>query len=306
MGGIRATEGHDGVVRKAVSMAAVAVSTVEVAVSTAAVAVVLALIGLMLATVEGAAASSSCARTITISGPSNGHLVLSPSAAKVALGNCFAFANATNAKVSLAVAHAGKTVYTVTLAKGETTAAKFSFAPDALGKDAVAASSKRVLNLLTATGSASITVTPAPKVSPTASGSPTPSGKRTGTPSVSPDVAPSPKHPKKTATPKPTGIKLPPLPPLPSSGATGVPIGTNPLVAPGPTSASASPVTVTESQSPVAAIIAGPLEPPDNDSRGLPDAVGVLVVLGLAAGWGRVLLAQPRPVDDRSRGDHRL
>jgi hypothetical protein len=290
-------------VSKAVSPTAVAVRPAAVAVQTAAVAVVLALIGLMVATVDGAAASSSCARTMTISGPTNGHLVLTPNPAKVQLGGCVAFANATNAKVSLAVA--GKPKYSTVLAKGDTTSSSASYAPDALGKDVVAAASKAVL-IIPVTGSASITVTPAPKVSPTASGSPTPSGKRTGTPSVSPDVAPSPKHPKKTATPKPTGIKLPPLPPLPSTGATGVPIGTNPLVAPGPTSASASPVTVTGSQSPVAAMIAGPLEPPDNDSRGLPEAVGVIVVLGLAAGWGRVLLAQPRPVDDRSRGDHRL
>jgi hypothetical protein len=268
----------------------------------AVVSLLVALSGVMLASVESAAAAV-CSSKLTISGPSSGHLVLSPSAPKVRLGDCLAFVNATNGQVSLTVAHADKTVYAATLAKGETTSKKASFAPSALGRDTVTATSKAVL-VLTVKGSAIITVSPSPSASPTATGSPSPRGKGSSKPAKGPDVAPSPKHSKKHPSPKPTGIKLPPLPPLPSTGSTaaGVPLGSNPLVAPGPTSA---PVTG-ESQSPVAEVIAGPLEPPDNDSRGLPVAVGVIVVLGLATGWGRVLLAAPQAVDDRSRGDHRL
>ena len=49
-----------------------------------------------------------------------------------------------------------------------------------------------------------------------------------------------------------------------------LPRASNPLVAPGPTSAPA----VTDSSSPVAAVIGGPLEPTGDNRRGLPIAVG--------------------------------
>jgi hypothetical protein len=277
-------DGHDGNVRKAGFIVAVPLMLA---------------LGAAVSTAAEAAPAAPCAGKITISGPTSGHLVLTPSSAKLQLGTCVAFDNATDAKVMLTVVHDGKTVYgTTTVGRGQTTSRSASFAPAALGQDTVAATSRAVL-VLPVKGSATITVTPAPSVSPTAS--PTPGGTGSSTPVASPDVAPSPKN-SKHPNPKPTGIKLPPLPPLPSSGATGVPQGSNPLVAPGPT----SPPTTLESQTPVAQIVAGPLEPPDDNSRGLPEAVGVIVVLGLATGWGRVLLAQPRAVDDRPHGDHRL
>jgi hypothetical protein len=101
-------------------------------------------------------------------------------------------------------------------------------------------------------------------------------------------------------------VKLPPLPPLPTTGITGLagglPQASQPVVAPGLTSAP----PITESSTPVAAVIAGPLDPAGNNGRGLPEAVGVLVVLGLVTGWGRVLLAQPVAVDNRRKGSHRI
>jgi hypothetical protein len=56
----------------------------------------------------------------------------------------------------------------------------------------------------------------------------------------------------------------------------------------------------------VAAVIGGPLEPTGGNGRGLPVAVGVLVVLGMVTGWGRVLLAGSGAVDNRPKGEHRL
>jgi plastocyanin len=266
----------------------------------------LALVAVGFAAVEGAAASS-CAVTVTISGPTAGKLVVTPSPAKVQVGDCVAFHNATTTLLTLKVTTAaGKTVYpNVALDRGQTTSSKASFAPTAAGSDTFAAATKGLLGLLPTRGSGTITVSPA--TSPTAS--PTPSGKHSSAPSVHPDVAPSPKKSKgskkkHTPTPKPTGIKLPPLPPLPTTGVTALPLGSNPVVAPLlPTRGSSSP---SESPSPVAAIIGGPLEPVENNRRGLPEAVAVLVVLGLATGWGRVLLALPRSVDDKHRPDHRI
>jgi plastocyanin len=257
--------------------------------------------GVTFAAVESAAATS-CAATITISGPTNGKLVLTPRSVSVAVGDCVGFTNAAASQVTVNVANGA---YAATLGKGATATGKAGFKPKATGKDAVTATGKALLLLKAPTGSASISVTPAPSHTPTPSGSPKPNGggHSSGKPRKHPSVAPHP-HKSKRHTPRPkaTGIKLPKLPPLPTTGITALPRASNPLVAPGPASAPA----VTDSSSPVAAVIGGPLEPTGDNRRGLPVAVGVLVVLGMVTGWGRVLLAQPSAVDNRAKGDHRL
>jgi hypothetical protein len=109
---------------------------------------------------------------------------------------------------------------------------------------------------------------------------------------------------KKTPTPHATGIELPPLPPLPKVGVTSLPKGSKPLVAPGLPATGVAPPSTSQSASPVAAVISGPIEPLDNNSRGLPVAIGVLVVLGIATGWGRVLLATTGSGDNRRKSAH--
>jgi hypothetical protein len=86
-----------------------------------------------------------------------------------------------------------------------------------------------------------------------------------------------------------------------------LPKGSKPVVAPGQvgTTDVAHPGTTT-STSPVAAVLSGPIEPLDSNRRGLPVAIGVLVVLGIATGWGRVLLATSGPGDNRFKGDHQI
>jgi hypothetical protein len=282
----------------------------------------------MLASMSDASADS-CS-TITVSGPSGGHLVLSPSKVKATVGDCIAFKNATSGAISLSSNSSPS--YSASVPKGATTSSGTAFHPKNSGTDTITATGTTLL-ILKDTGTATIDVSAAPKPTPTATKSPG-HGKQGGGKSgkggkggKSPTVAPHPHHKHHgsgqgrsgkhgSGNPKPhaTGINLPPLPPLPTTGASAIapPKGTNPLVAPHPTQTAA--VTTTDSSTPVAAVISGPIEPIDSDRRGLPVAVGLVVVIGLATGWGRVLLAQPaangsarKPaVDGRRRATHRL
>jgi plastocyanin len=268
--------------------------------------------GLTIAAASSAAAAS-CTAKVTISGPSHGHLVLSPSSVKVQVGNCVEYVNSATSKVTLTISQGSRTVFGPRdIAKGSAT----SFTPSSAGRDTVSASSQVLL--LKFTGGGSVTATAPSSPHPTKSGSPKPTPKTSKSPSKHPNVAPNPKHPHKQAnkngksqkkqTPQPhaTGIKLPPLPPLPSVGVTALPKGSKPLVAPGETVPPAVAQPGTNSTSPVAAVLSGPIEPLDSNRRGLPVAVGVLVVLGIATGWGRVLLAASGPGDKRSKGDHKI
>jgi hypothetical protein len=283
--------GHHGVVRRAGWIVAASV--------------LLALSGVAMAVVAGAT-TKACPTTVTISGSVS--LALSPSAATAEVDNCVAFHNATTTTVTVTVTRGGVTLYQPRkLAKGATTSTSVSFLPTSKGTDTDKATAlPSVLGKSLGSASGTISVSPAAGAKPTPThGSPTPGGGHSSTPAVHPDVAPSPKHGKhpKHSNPQPTGIALPPLPPLPSTGVTALPLGSNPVVAPGPTSGS---TTSTATSSPAAAVIAGPIEPADDDRRGLPEAVGVVLALGLATGWGRVLLAAPDAVDDAPRGNHRL
>jgi hypothetical protein len=92
-------------------------------------------------------------------------------------------------------------------------------------------------------------------------------------------------------------VSLPPLPPLPTGGLTGQPVPTNPLVAPGATNAAGVEVSGGESV-PSATVI----EPVTGSRRGLPVLIAAVLLVGLACGYGRVLLAIPSAVADRARG----
>jgi plastocyanin len=272
--------------------------------------------GLSIAGATGAAAAG-CAATVTISGPSHGHLVLSPSSVKVQTGQCVAFVNSTSSKVTLSISRSGKSLYGAGIAKGGSAA----FTPTSAGTDAVSASSQVLL--LKFTGGGSVTVTAPPSPHPSKSNSPksnNPNPKHSSSPKH-PQVASNPKGSKhqsgkhanqkksrqQTPTPHATGIKLPPLPPLPKVGVTALPKGSKPVVAPGQVSTTdAAHPGATTSTSPVAAVLSGPIEPLDSNRRGLPVAIGVFVVLGIATGWGRVLLATSGPGDNRLQGDHQI
>jgi plastocyanin len=307
--------GQDGVVqevrRSLVARPAVRVGVLALGVLTA---------GAGLTIAADGAVASGCAATITISGPSHGHLSLSPSAVKVQTGDCVTFANSADNKVSVTISQSGKTVFgPTTIAKGGTA----SFTPSSAGKDSVTASMKIIGNLITQTGSGTVTATAPPRPHPSKSSSskPTPKQTKSGKP---PRVASSPKHNgnhkqsnkangkkgkngAKTPQPHATGIKLPPLPPLPSVGISALPKGEKPVVAPGvtpPPVVAGQPTS--QSASPVAAVLSGPIEPLDSDRRGLPVAIGVLVVLGIATGWGRVLLATSGAGDNRTKASRHL
>jgi hypothetical protein len=268
------------------------------AVGVASVVLAAALGGGVVVAVSGTAAAG-CAARITFNGPSGSKLEASPSSVSVAVKECVQFTNSTSDTLSVTVTQGGRTVYSTAIAKGATVSSAHAFVPKSTGRASVAASEKTgLLGLGKASGSASVTVTspPSPKPSKSKSTKPKPTPKHSSRkPGKKPDVAKSPKHGQKgkkgkhTPGPHATGIKLPPLPPLPTTEVTApLPKASRPLVASGPTTA--RPVT-TESTTPVAAVIAGPIEPAEEDSRGLPIAIGVLIILGLASGWGRVLLA---------------
>lgn len=298
IGGRSAGAGHHGSVRRAGILTAASLAAV--------------LAGVSYAAVDGAAAAT-CASKVAISGPKSGRLILTPSAAKVQVGECLAFTNSTSAAVNLSITKAGATVFTDTVAAGATTPVKSSYTPKTPGHAAIAASSHVLL--LKLTGSGSVTVSPTPSNTPSSSDSPKPHGNQSSKPSNHPARSAHPSKSTKSDTPKPhaTGFKLPPLPPLPTVGQSALPRGSSPVVAPGLTSP--APVT-TQSSTPVAVVVAGPLETAEDSSRGLPIAVAVLVILGLVSGYGRVLLATPSDhagrqrrrgtVDKRRDGDHRV
>jgi hypothetical protein len=225
-----------------------------------------------------------------------GGLTLSPASEKVQAGGCVSFDNTTGGQVQVTVS--GASAFSHSLPAK----AVVSFTPGKPGRDTV-----KVTGLTLSPASGSITVTAVPSRSPSPSPTRTataPSAGHSSTPATHPDVAPSPKRSgHSSALPTPTGVALPPLPPLPASGQTAIPLGSNPVVAPGPTSAAPA-VSVTTSASPAA--LAGPIEPAANDRRGLPEVVGIVLVIGLGTAWARAALASTGPVDDDPDVSHRL
>jgi hypothetical protein len=112
----------------------------------------------------------------------------------------------------------------------------------------------------------------------------------------------------KHSSPKPATILLPTLPPLPAlppNVSSGRSIGTAPLVAglpgaaapvvvPLPSSGAATPakptqVTLADSSQQVA-----------SQHRALPEAIAILIILALSAGYGRAVLSSSSAVDNGS------
>jgi plastocyanin len=299
--------GHHGVVRKAGLVSAALLLT--------------GFTGVAFAT--GASAAGSCASTSTVNVSSTGSLLklnlallVSPAAVSVHVGDCVSFHNST--KQTVTVSASGSDSYgSFDLTPGATTPPSAQLAAKAAGVDDVSASASGVavpgaglVTILPALPVPTPSLTPSPKHNPTPThtpkgGSATPTSGRSSTSTASASATPTStsKHSKTRAHSGITGISLPPLPPLPENRVTAVPLGTNPLVAPGLSTANPTPTTTA---SEAAMVVAGPIEPLSGDGRGLPEAVAILLVLGLITGWGRVLLASHEAVDDLPRGGHRL
>jgi hypothetical protein len=95
---------------------------------------------------------------------------------------------------------------------------------------------------------------------------------------------------------------LPPLPPLPTGGLSDLAQPSNPLVAPGATTpADVAPVSGTQSVATAATV----LEPTTGSHRGLPVLVALVVLVGLVAGFGRVVLAVPNRPESQDQRRHR-
>jgi hypothetical protein len=98
-------------------------------------------------------------------------------------------------------------------------------------------------------------------------------------------------------------VSLPPLPPLPTGGGTAQAQGTNPLIAPGlTTTAPLISPPLSGSHTTAAATV---IEPATGSKRGLPVLIAVVLVLGLAAAYGRVAVGYVPAVDDGSGRHHR-
>jgi plastocyanin len=291
--------GQYGVVRKSGLIAAVGLTA--------------GLSGVAFAPAASAATSCASTTTVTISATTSVAgltlgLTMSPTVLSVHVGDCVAFDNTT--KDTVTVSATGSS-YNVQLPQGTTTPPGADFAPKSAGAAVVDATPSNLpaataITILPATVP---TVTPSPNPSkspahPSSGGSPKPKSSghsSTAGASPNPTKTSSTKHSKRLPHGL-TGVSLPPLPPLPSNQETAVPLGTNPLVAPGLTAAPAP--TTTASQA--AMVVAGPIEPLSGNGRGLPEAIAILLVLGLITGWGRVLLASHEAVDDLPRTGHRL
>jgi hypothetical protein len=128
---------------------------------------------------------------------------------------------------------------------------------------------------------------PVESIAPTA---PTHSPKPPPSPTVSASVTPT--H-TSTAAPSPSSspssATLPVLPSLPSGGSSAPPAASHPVVAPQLHGGGARQVSATV------------VEPVGGASRGLPAAVAIVVVIGLATAFGRAVLAASPAVDHRGR-----
>jgi plastocyanin len=298
--------GHHGVVRKAGLVSAALLLT--------------GFTGVAFAT--GASAAASCAATSTVTIASSGLLAsltlsVSPGVVTVHVGDCVSFNNETKATVT--VSATGSDSYRLDLTPGAETPPSAQLAATTAGADVLSVSSNKAplpaggaITILPALPVPTPALPPSPKHNPTPThtpkgGSTTPTSGHSSSSTASTSATASPtassKHSKKPAHPGITGISLPPLPPLPLNRVTAVPLGTNPLVAPGLSAANPTPTTTA---SEAAMVVAGPIEPLSGDGRGLPEAVAILLVLGLITGWGRVLLASHEAVDDLPRTGNRL
>jgi hypothetical protein len=255
--------------------------------------------GAMLAT----ATAPSC-EVFTIAQTPHSLVKLSLSVITVDKGSCIEFANTATLPTTVRIAATG---YSTTIRAKATTSGSSNYV---VTKSVTVKASS---GLRTGTGS----ITSIPPSPPPSSPAPTISS----TPSATPDVTPTHHHHRSHHPARHSHrgqghhgqgrrghghhvkVSLPPLPPLPGSGATAGASGANPLVAPGLTSGGpgATGSAATSATTPVATVVA----PGTRSTRGLPMLVGVLVVAGLAAAYGRAVLAYRPAVDNLRRPGHR-
>ena len=222
-----------------------------------------------------AAAAASCAH-VTIT-PGVQSPTLSPKTATIVAGGCAAYTNSTAlpvkvtvGKLSIVVNPNGVATYLERVAGTFPVSAQEQFQGQAIG----------------GTGSGTLVVKPkpAPKPSPSPSKSPAPhpSGSASSAP---PSATPSSSGPVVASTaPTQPPPSTPGLSPAPNQSGQGNP----------PVIVGMPPPTPTPS-SPPPAVTRAQLQPPSGRAAGLPAAIAALLVVGGAAGFVRVLLAEPGP-----------
>jgi hypothetical protein len=232
-----------------------------------------------------AASAASCG-SITISQGQG--LSLDVSSVLVTTGGCVRFANLTDVTVTVKVSGSS---FSARLPGKTPASASPSYVADHAGT--VTATD----GLRSGRGTISVEAPSlSPKTSPTVipppveSIAPTP---HTHTPTPPPTPTASlPVTPSATATPtaarSPSDV-IPVLPSLPSGGSSAPPVASHPVVAPQVHGGDSRPVSATV------------LEPVGGSSRGLPAAVAIVVVIGLATAFGRAVLAASPAVDHRGR-----
>jgi hypothetical protein len=243
---------------------------------------VAALLGTALMTAISADAASCNAVTIA----QGRGLSLDVSSVLITEGGCVRFANLTSVTVTVRVSG---TSFSTRLPAKTPASASSAVSP---AKSATVTATDGVR-----TGRGSITVQPKPEPvesdtsAPVQSYTPTPQPTKShATPSATPSTTPSASS---TPTPQQThhnspAVSLPGLPSLPpGSGSEVPPTASHPVVAPR--------VTGSKSVRTEATV----LDPVSGPRRGLPASVAAVVLLGLAAAYGRTILAAAPAVDGR-------
>lgn len=239
------------------------------------------------------AAAASCA-VMTISSTPKSLVRLTVNSVAVARGGCVEFANTTSGAVVVTVVG---TSYSQTVPAKGTTSGSSNY----LVTKTVTVQVSSGLR----SGSGSITARDS-SPTPTRSSTPTKAPTSTATPRRSPTTSASHKaarrHHHRRAGHR-VKVSLPPLPPLPTNGLTGQPRGSNPVVAPGLTSATAAPTQPASGSSTTA--VATVLDPVSGNKRGLPVLIAIALMVGLVAAYGRAVLAYDPAVDNRPQRGHR-
>jgi hypothetical protein len=217
-----------------------------------------------------AAACAQVSITPAVQGPK-----LTPAKVTITAGGCASYVNNTALPVTVKV---GKVSGSADPNNAVT------FREPAPGTFAVSARQQFQGQAFGGTGSGTLVVrtvarpSPSPTSRPGPSGSPSPAPRPSASQSSGPQVAPSSTVPPPTAP----GV-TPSLSPVQPSGNPPIVVGIPPS---------------SDSSTPSAAVVAGPLQPPSGRGVGLPAAVAALLVVGAGAAFARVLLAEPlRAVD---------
>jgi len=239
------------------------------------------------------AAGASCA-VMTIATASNSLVRLAVTSVSVSKGGCVEFANTTSAPVQVTVVG---TTYSRTVPANATTSGSSNYQ---VTKSVTVQASSGLRS-----GSGTITArSPSPAPTHTSTPTPTPRATRSTSPPVSATSSPSPaaSHRRHRRGHR-LKVSLPPLPPLPTDGLTTQPPASNPVVAPGLTSATAAPSQPTPSSHTTGT--ATVVEPATGSDRGLPVLLAAVLLVGLVAAYGRVLLGYAPAVDNRPSHPHR-